>query len=384
MNNKLLFSISNSRKINNNKIVLFNKNIKNNNKIFINQSKYNSISSNSINIKYNKTNRYFFLKMRDNAKSINLVNNEKSMKIIENIALRESKLSKLDLSKVDNNMIIGITIINSIPYFSHEVSNSKNNINVHHRGRSVLNFIKKVCSISPKKINCKLAIGLHDAHDDMKEGLMVFSKKKDSKCILIPDLYSMNNYGGKINNKDNIPFLKKKNESLFIGSTTGNNNPENNSRLKLCDFSLNNKKIKAYINNICQISEEKIAITYPKYKNFLHKNLSINDQVQYKYLINVDGNTCAWDRLVWILNTNSICLKQKSDNKCWYYDLMENNKHYIEFNEPNDINTIINKLSPEKCNDIIKNANAFVNEYLRENSHMLYMSNLLYNLSEKK
>ena len=63
---------------------------------------------------------------------------------------------------------------------------------------------------------------------------------------------------------------------------------------------------------------------------------------------------------------------------------MENNKHYIEFNEPNDINTIINKLSPEKCNDIIKNANAFVNEYLRENSHMLYMSNLLYNLSEKK
>ena len=296
------------------------------------------------------------------------------MKIIENLASKEAMLSKMDLTKINNNSIIGITIINSIPYFS-------GNQKFQGRGQSVLNFIKNVCSNFPKKINCKLAIGLGDAHDNLKEGIMVFSKNKESNCILIPDLYSMNNYGGKISKRDNVPFLRKRNEGLFIGSTTGNGNPEKNSRLRLCDFSLNNKKIKAYINNICQISEDKIAKTYPKYKNFLHKNLSIEEQVQYKYLINVDGNTCAWDRLVWILNTNSICLKQKSNNKCWYYDLLENNKHYIEFNEPDELINIINNLNEQKCNDIIKNANAFVNEYLREKAHMLYMGNLLYNIS---
>jgi hypothetical protein len=140
--------------------------------------------------------------------------------------------------------------------------------------------------LDQKKINCKLAIGLGDAHDNLKEGIMVFSKNKESNCILIPDLYSMNNYGGKINKRDTVPFLRKRNEGLFIGSTTGNGNPEKNSRLRLCDFSLNNKKIKAYINNICQISEDKIAKTYPTYKNFLHRNLSIEEQVQYKYLKN--------------------------------------------------------------------------------------------------
>jgi hypothetical protein len=304
--------------------------------------------------------------------------NETTMQMIEKIAKKEASLSKIDLSKIDNNWVIGITITNSIPYFSNELASKRP------RARTVLNYIKTVCHNYPEKINCKLAIAIGDHADNCKEGLMVFSKNKASNCILIPDLYSMGNYSGKINKKDNIPFSKKINESLFIGSTTGNINPENNPRLKLCNFSLNNNNIKGYINNICQIPEEKIAKTYPKYKNFIHGALSIEDQIKYKYLINVDGNTCAWDRLVWILNTNSICLKQKSDNKCWYYDLLENNKHFIEYNEPNEINAIMNKLSQEKCDDIIKNANFFVNEYLREKSHSLYMGHLLYNLSLAK
>ena len=193
----------------------------------------------------------------------------------------------------------------------------------------------------------------------------------------------MNNYGGKTNKRDNIPFQKKINASLFIGATTGSGNPEKNDRLKLCNFYINNKNIKAYINVLCQIPEEKIAKTYPKYKSFLHTSLSIETQIKNKFLINIDGNTCAWDRLPWILNSNSICLKKKSNNKCWYYDLLENNKHYVEFEEPKNIIEIMNNLNSNqvKCINIIKNANLFVDEYLNESALMLYMGNLLYNIS---
>jgi len=374
MNNKLLFCINNINNVKKN----------NTNTILINKPRTNTIlinkSSNKISIKTsNKRNTNTLLTYINNKpKLFPSLMNEATIKKIEKIAKKEANLSNIDLSKIDNEKVIGITIINSIPYISNELSNKKS------RALDVLNYIKKVCNNFEKKINCKLAIALDDHVNYCKEGLMVFSKNKASNCILIPDLYSMRNYGGKINKKDNIPFSRKINESLFIGSTTGNLSPENNSRLKLCNFSLSNNNIKGYINNICQIPEKKIAKIYPKYKNFLHEELSIENQIKYKYLINIDGNTCAWDRLVWILNTNSICLKQKSDNKCWYYDLLENNKHYIEFNEPNEINKIINKLSPDKCNDIIKNANLFVNEYLRESSHSLYMGHLLYNLSLKK
>ena len=373
MNKKLLFCIKNKNNNNNNNNFKNKIDIKlstqNNAKIILN-------SKNKISL-----NKAFLLTI--NRKSYPILNNynNKNSKVIESIASKESKLSKIDLKKINNNTIIGIKIVNSNPYFTHQLTSKEKTI-INSRSLIVLNYIKKVCNNFPNKINCELAIGLNDSHDNINEGLMVFSKKINSNCILIPDIYSINNYAGKINKSDNI--TSKINESLFIGATTGNNNPENNSRLKLCNFSLNNKNIKGYINNICQISEEGIAKTYPKYKNFMRKSMSIEDQIKYKYLINIDGNTCAWDRLPWVLNTKSICLKQKSNNKCWYYDLLENNKHYIEFNEPNDIISIMNNLSHDKYNYIIKNANIFVNEYLREQSHMLYMGYLLYNLSLTK
>jgi hypothetical protein len=385
MNNKLLLSIINKDKNKNKNIsgISINKPAikKPTSIIFINKTGIKNITPTIINYK-KSLNKNILLKMIQPPTLIlkpKTTLSKQTSKIIETIALKESTLSKINLKQIDNNFIIGITIVNNIPCFSNKLLNLKNKS----RADGVLNFIKKVCNIFPKKINCKIAIGLGDSHDCHKEGIMVFSKNKDSKCILIPDLYSMNNYGGKISKRDNIPFSKKINESLFIGATTGSNNPEKNDRLKLCNYALNNKNIKAYINTLCQIPEVKIAKTYPKYKSFLHSSLSIETQIKNKYLINIDGNTCAWDRLPWILNSNSICFKKKSNNKCWYYDLLENNKHYVEFEEPNNITEIMNNLNSNqnRCINIIKNANLFVDEYLNEDALMLYMGNLLYNIS---
>jgi hypothetical protein len=99
------------------------------------------------------------------------------------------------------------------------------------------------------------------------------------------------------------------------------------------------------------------------------------DQLQYKYLISVDGNTAAWDRVPWILNSNSILLLKASNHKCWYYDFLIPYVHYIPFNNDEEIETII--ASTEDRSHIVQNANQFVQDYLKHDRHKLYMQYLL-------
>ena len=136
-----------------------------------------------------------------------------------------------------------------------------------------------------------------------------------------------------------------------------------------------------YINNFCQIDINKIKNTYPNYELFKSNHIDINTQLKYKYVINVDGNTVAWDRVPWILNSKSVLLKKKSSHKNWYYDFLIKNEHYIEFDDDSELENIINNTSDTECKRIIDNANNFVKNYLHEISHLTYMSKLLYYLS---
>ena len=61
--------------------------------------------------------------------------------------------------------------------------------------------------------------------------------------------------------------------------------------------------------------------------------------------------------------------------------------HYIEYDKNEDLISLIDKYSSpeeeETCNKIIDNSHKFANDYLFINSHLIYMENLLYILSNK-
>ncbi len=46
------------------------------------------------------------------------------------------------------------------------------------------------------------------------------------------------------------------------------------------------------------------------------------DSLQYKYLMDIDGNTCGYQRLYWTLLSNSLVFKQVTENKQWYYNAL--------------------------------------------------------------
>ena len=317
--------------------------------------------------------------------------------ILNNIytkALSESKyyVNSEDVYNNDkDDSILEITIINNIPKITKYCNRRFNDRVIY-----VYNFIKQTCDFSNRTLNVICKIGLHDMYNkergyDKDLGIMAFSKDKETNYTLIPDIYAILQYYNTLNIKDNISFNFKVNKAVFIGCTTGNENPVLNERLLLCDRInkiKNNIFIDAYISNVCQMSINDVNKVFPNYKEYLYKFVDFRNLHVYKFIISIDGNATSWDRIPRTLISNSICLKKKSSKVNWYYDFMLPDVHYIEFDKEEDLIPIIKKYSsPEEkitCNKIIENSHKFVNDYLILKSHLIYMENLLYILSTKE
>ena len=241
-----------------------------------------------------------------------------------------------------------------------------------YRNCVVFNFINDVCKDTTRCINTTLSIELNDSYNTYNCSTYKSTFFSGSSMLpLVPDIYAITHYGNKLKIVDTIPHEEKINKAIFIGASTGSCDPSTNERLLICNKYIDNPLIHCFINYICQIPEETIESVFPSYKKFIRSSMTIEEQSKYKYIISVDGNTSAWDRVPWILNSKSILLLKKSDNKCWYYDFLLPNVHYIPFDDDTDIESIV--LSSEDRNHIIRNANQFVKDYLLYEKHKLYM-----------
>lgn len=291
-----------------------------------------------------------------------------SGKNIENMAVAAGQKYNLKPTHVNRGFVIHFRI-----------NNNKTEINSNIRGSTVSRFLNDVCNDITPPITTNIRINLLDEYEDTGDMSIIGFSGCLLNHVLIPDLYAMDNYGGKLSIKDTIAYNDKMKKALFIGASTGSTNPANNQRLRICEKYRNNPNIHCYINSICQVSGTQVGNTYPNYKDFVHASMSIGHQRHYKYLISVDGNTSAWDRVPWILNSNSVLLMKKSDHKCWYYEFLLPNVHYIPFDDDTDLEAIV--ASDEDRSEMIRNANQFVQDYLVYDRHKLYMQYFLKGIS---
>jgi hypothetical protein len=97
---------------------------------------------------------------------------------------------------------------------------------------------------------------------------------------------------------------------------------------------------------------------------------SIQDQLKYKYILDIDGWACTWDATFWKLYSGSVLLKQKSVWKQWYYDELIEYVHYVPFaNDFSDLNEQIQWCinNDDKCQEIINNSRKFILDKLNWN-----------------
>ena len=112
--------------------------------------------------------------------------------------------------------------------------------------------------------------------------------------------------------------------------------------------------------------------------------MTIPEQLKYRHLVVVDGNTACWDRLPWILASRSVCWKMESPHQCWYYPFLKPWVHYIPFTLETLEETWYRVKDDTKLQkEIVQNANQFYQTYLTRQAHGLYLATLLQEIYTK-
>lgn len=241
----------------------------------------------------------------------------------------------------------------------------------------VARYLKNV--LTGKGIRGYFPVNYEDAWDG-NDNVLLFSRRKGQRCPLMPDMYQMLNYGSIIHNLvDDIPFHMKKNKVIFTGSSTGNSDPAKNERIRQCIWSVENSDISNYrISSIVQMQPESFAqhaglLLSKIHQPFRGNDVSMREQLTYKYIASIDGNTACWDRPVWITKSNSILFQYPTQYEMWYSAYMRHHTHYVQVDE-SSVRHHVKRLDNEYglCANIVKNAQAFCKTYCLSDMHKQY------------
>ncbi len=248
-----------------------------------------------------------------------------------------------------------------------------------------------------------------DLLSDIQQKLPTFLHSKDyndpfeKDRFLFPDSYLItphwNNLITRIENANNLYLWSNKIEKIFwIGKTTGNGDMKYNMdnfaklpRLNLVILSklypdLINARFNSYYNFSDNKSGTDLKLTLDLLFGGISPSVSEENHLKYKYLISIDGNTCAWMRVPWIMLSNSVLVKQETSKMEWFYPAMKPYIHYIPVDE--SLTNIFQKFEWMKDHDnelkeISNNAQSFIKNNLMPehiDAHSVIILNEYHNL----
>ena len=158
------------------------------------------------------------------------------------------------------------------------------------------------------------------------------------------------------------PFIKKKNILVWRGSTTGqDSNSFEDNRLLAVSKMIDDKNCDIGLTIVCQGQ-------FPD-RRLLKKSMSLKQQLEYKYLLSLEGNDVA-SGLKWQLYSNSVVFMRKPRIVSWAMeDKLEPYVHYIPLLD--DFSDFKEKIewannNQDKCKEISANATTFIEQFLDE------------------
>ena len=173
-----------------------------------------------------------------------------------------------------------------------------------------------------------------------------------------------------INENNQNSILMKLNKIRHFTYTKDSNKFDNKAN-KLIGRSAITKKHKKRIdffkmhfnNNLCDLGAINKDTPYPEW---LKNKISIEDHLKYKFIMCVEGVDVATN-LKWVMSSNSIAVMPKPKIESWFMESkLIANKHFIEIKE--DYSDLEDRIefyisNPEKCKEIIKNANQYISQF---------------------
>ena len=285
-----------------------------------------------------------------------------------------------------------------VPYFSLKSTDEHTDVCVHayqkHDNANRMAFIAEYLTkrVFPfikdmKGLDGYYSIELHDSYSYLQNtndytGCLTWSKRKeDNHVVCIPDVYHLVNYHENLNKfNDTLTWGSKIDKIGFWGTTTGNRVPKLNARINTCLWGLSYPDDTMFkITKVAQMHPGDVLAQIPNFQNIYNAAglVSPHEMFKYKFLLDIPGNTCSWDRVPLIMQSNSLLFKMPCRDMCFYYPLMHSGTHYVDV----DTNTMLNQKNyylnnPKEAGFIIANANHFAKTFFNDTIANMYLIEL--------
>lgn len=104
------------------------------------------------------------------------------------------------------------------------------------------------------------------------------------------------------------------------------------------------------------------------------------EMVNYKYILNIDGNACTWDATAWKLNSGSVIFKVDAPWIQWFYPEYLAYTHYIPIKD--DMSDLQEKYKwcenhQEECEKIVVNCKKLFQKIYRMSNVIKYIQSIL-------
>lgn len=232
---------------------------------------------------------------------------------------------------------------------------------------------------------------LADIEVDMPHSVCWSGRRNNQHAQLVPDIYYTNSVGFSDLRKDIrqrwIPWAERAGKAFWRGSTTGvffSDDPRAQyPRLRLCQLAAARPdRIDAGFTQIVQYPNQQMGDEIYRYyaeSGILKDRVPLIDFIHHRYLIDIDGNTCAWGLMEKLL-LGACVFKVESDNFQWYYRRLQPWHHYIPVNA--DLSDLIDKIdwceaNPDRAAEIAENGRRLALDLDYESQMKGYAESLL-------
>jgi hypothetical protein len=189
--------------------------------------------------------------------------------------------------------------------------------------------------------------------------------------IAMPDRYyfCLNRYNLYHSIHCGIPFSNKIAKIVFACNPRGN--PKNYTKRR--DIQMNQRE---YFK----------SPAIPKDNIHSPEHIDRNEMINYKYILDIDGNASTWDATAWKLNSGSVIFKTDSNWVQWFYEDYKPWKHFIPIND--DFSNIQEQYkwceeNQDKCEEIVKNAKQLFHTIYRHENVIEYTTKIINLLQEE-
>ena len=240
-----------------------------------------------------------------------------------------------------------------------------NNYTTNERNNVFINIIKQYWTKSTDKYILKANWGDNTHYDRF---ILTYNRLFDKNSQVIFPLYGYQNPSS-ISINDTTPFKNKSNKLIWRGGSTGDEEIEKNIRYHVVSKNINkSNEIDVGFSHFCQSVYEN---NKKSFSNLLKNNVSREEQLNYKFILNLEGNDVA-SSFPWVLASNC-CPLHNYPFKYESYIFGKELIPYVHFvpikNDGSDLQSQLKWCfeNMDKCEEIAYNGKKYMEQYLDVN-----------------